>query len=151
MQRVVLRNQDWYESHGVYFEDLAGEMVGGSEATSRIWGWRTGSGIAGLIFSLLILALAITPIFVTIIQKWSWIGSFITAILGIITLILALVWLFGSPSEDVPPILFQGSSIGPYPYLLGSLLILGGGITEGTLHLMGSVRSMGFVRSLGTT
>ena len=150
MQRVVLRNQDWYESHRVYFEDLADEMVGATEATSRIWGWQTGIGITGLIFSLIILSLAITPIFVTIIQNWTWIGSFITAILGIITLILALVWLFGSPSQDVPPILFQGPSIGPYPYLLGSLLILGGGITEGVLGLIGFIRSMGFTRSFGT-
>ncbi|MGD0897003.1 MAG: GYF domain-containing protein [Thermoguttaceae bacterium] len=150
MQRVVLRNQNWYESHRVYFEDLAGEMVGGSEATSRIWGWQTGLGITGLIFSLIILSLAITPIFVAIIQNWSWIGSFITAILGIITLILALVWLFGTPSEDVRPILFQGPSIGPYPYLVGSLLILGGSITEGILGLMAFIRSMGFIRSFGT-
>ena len=56
MQRVVLRNQNWYESHRVYFEDLAGEMVGATEATSRIWGWQTGFGITGLIFSLIILA-----------------------------------------------------------------------------------------------
>jgi hypothetical protein len=145
MQRAVLRNQDWYEAHGVYFEDLAAEAGGGGEATSRIWGWRTGSGITGLILSLIILSLTITPIFVALIQNWGWIGSFITAALGIITLILALAWLFGTPSEDVPPILFQGPSIAPYPYLLGSLLILGGSITEGVLRLIG------FVRSFGTT
>ena len=108
-----------------------------------VWGWETGYGITGFILGFVILSLAITPLFVPVIQDWSWIGSFITAILGILTMILALLWLLGSPSDEVPPLLFQGASIGPYVYLTASFLTLGGSVTEGVFNPLPSSVSLG--------
>ena len=106
-----------------------------------LWGYSTGSGIVGLLFTLLILPLTIVPFFVEPVRKWSWVASLVTALLGLVLFTLAMVWVFTSPGEDVPRVFYQGMLIGPYVFLLASLLILGGSVTEGVLGLLAFMKS----------
>jgi hypothetical protein len=128
---IEAKYKSWYNTH---------QITPPRRDAKWLWGPGTGSGIVGLIFTFFIVPLAIVPIFVKVVRPWSWIGSFITAVLGLVLLTLALVWFFGCPGEDVPPIFYQGMLVGPYVYFLASVLILAGSVTEGALGLLAFVK-----------
>ena len=96
-----------------------------------LWGWNVGTAIMGFIFSFLFLGFAIVPIFVKVLRPWLWIGGLTAAVLGLPMLILAMLWLFGSPGEDAPPLLSQGNYLGPYLCLLATLLVMFSGTLLG--------------------
>src|SRR5262249_45634697 len=105
-----------------------------------VWGWATGTGLMGLIFMFIIVAPLIVGIFVRVLRPWLWIGSFLSAVFGIILLIFALIWVFGSPSESVRPMLSQGIIIGPWVCLAAAVVILAGGVLDGIFGLLRLVR-----------
>jgi hypothetical protein len=133
--RVATRNKAWYDEHGIARIELTRSV------DKWLWGPETASGVIGLIVALAMAPLTIVPIAVKSAQPWGWIGSLITAVLGLVLVILAMLWVFLSPGEDVPPIFYQGMLAGPYVYLLASLLILVGGVTEGGLGLWAFLKS----------
>jgi hypothetical protein len=133
LDRVAKDNRDWYEDH---LDKRQMEKMKDPEKYSiKIWGWSTGAGVSGMIVGLLICASIFMPIFLPMLRPWRWTGSLATAFLGLIVLILATVWVFGSPGECVGRVLSQGISVGPVLSLLAVLLILTGAIKEGVSGL----------------
>jgi hypothetical protein len=148
MEKVRMKkdNRDWYrdaeldESLNEQLKDNLKEIIIGDESvtlSARLWGWNIGTSLTAFIFGLVILPLAIVPMFVGAIRNWKWIGSCVAAILGLIALILGMVFYFGSPGENIDG-LSQGVGLSPGPYLvlLGSLFVLIGGAFDGVFGTM---------------
>lgn len=129
---VQEKNAFWYFQH---IRPLSKMQANGDDGVI-LWGWHTGAGLTGLFFALLILPIAILPLCIKAIRRWSWIGRYLVAIPGCVMLIMFLVWFFGAPSRNVSPILYQGLYLGPYLiFLAGGTLFLTGTL-GGTLGLL---------------
>lgn len=131
--KAVNKSDDWYDDHNVNeaIEDEREDDKDADEISVWLWGWNSGIGITVFVFSFAVLPLAIVPMFVAPVQKWAWTGSIVCAVFGLITFILFLVWFFGSPSENVSPILSQGVLLGAYMSFIAAVLLLTGGIMDG--------------------
>jgi hypothetical protein len=107
----------------------------------RVWGWSTGAGILGLIVALFMIAAIVVSFFVSVVRPWSWIGSFLWSVFTLVLLILALVWILGSPglSNDVTS---AGISFGPFVTLAAALIILPAGVLDGTVGLRAFIASV---------
>ena len=111
--------------------------------TVRLWGPHIGAGITAFIFGLIILPLTIVPMFVRQLRDWAWIGSIVAAIFGLVSLILGMVFYFGSPGKNTEYIAQGvGLSLGPYLVLLGSLGILVAGVFDGVFGVLGLVKGL---------
>lgn len=135
---------DWYESHGVD-EEMRDKQKDADEDTKKIsvwlWGWSVATGWVAFLFGLLLIApIVVVAMVVKPIRDWAWIGSFVVAILGLVVLIMSLMWVFGAPGKNVSPMFAQGNILGPYMTLLGSLAVLGSGITDAVFGLMAFIK-----------
>ena len=137
IEKATNKYKSWYDKH---LDSRLGSRSG--EDSEWLWGVETGTGITGFIFSLLILPLAIVPMCVKPVRPWAWIGSFVSAVFGLIAFILALVWIFSCPGPNAPPVLYQGIIIGPYLFLLGSLALLGGAVTDTVFGVIGFIKKL---------
>jgi hypothetical protein len=142
VELVLTTNADWYIDHFGQTKLNSAERI--LEKTGRssvmLWGWNTGAGIMGMIFGVLIVPVILVPMFVVILRRWSWTGDILSIVFGIIMLIMALVWVFGAPSESVEGRLWQGIIAGPWLILVGSLLVLVGctsRIISGVMIMLG--------------
>jgi hypothetical protein len=73
-----------------------GEPTSSFTMTSRVWGFNwVGVAVTGLVFSIVLLPVAIVPMFVRLLRSWIWIGYFVVAVCGLVLFILSLVW-YGS-------------------------------------------------------
>lgn len=147
------KDEDWYDdAFGDAKDDFKDEMFdayqeqmseGGGDfsLTIRLWGWSTGVGLTNFIFSIFLLPIAIAPLFFAPLRNWVWVGCLLAAVLALIGNILAIVWYFGSPSENVAELLAQGVGLSPGPYLqiAGTLMVLGGSVV-GLLERIKSTR-----------
>eukprot|EP00913_Durusdinium_trenchii_P022843 g21447.t1 len=126
--RIMDRHECWYKEMKVHTYLVQKREALGNDAewvTVRLWGWNTGTGLSAFILGLITLPLGIVPIFVIPYQRWSWIGAFVAAEIGLIVLIFGTVFYFGSPGRNAEG-LYQGVGLSPGPYLviLGSLSLL---------------------------
>ena len=116
------KSEKWYEAMNVdekmddEMDELKDEIKEGKSwsATVRLWGWNTGTGLTNFIFGLIILPLAILPMFIGVVRNWRFIGSCIAAVLGLIGLIFGMVFYFGSPGEN-GEFFSQGVGLSPGP------------------------------------
>lgn len=110
-----------------------GMVLVGFESLS-LWGWNTGAGIMGLVFSLLIVGTILPGLLVRILKPWTWIAGFVSAVLALILLPFSFVWIFGAPGGTFGN--YTGGIVaGPYVLLVASLLTFVGGTTYGIVHL----------------
>lgn len=152
--RVLSKNRSWYANKVGYgrmqdFEEQRRERQRDAEggpvsATLRLWGWDTGVGITAFVFSLVLLPVAIVPMFVRLLRNWIWIGYYVAAVAGLVLFILSLVWYFSSPGENVSGLLAQGVGWYPGPYLeiLGSLTVLTTGVLGGVFGLLHFLKTL---------
>ncbi|GAB4144316.1 MAG: hypothetical protein Tsb009_15940 [Planctomycetaceae bacterium] len=149
--KAMKKYDDWYSAMKVddklkeAFEKKEDDLKEGKSvsATVRLWGWNTGTGLTNFIFGLIILPLAIVPMFVGVVRQWKFIGSYVAAILGLVGFILGLVFYFGSPGENTE-FVAQGVGLSPGPYLviLGTLAVLVGGVFDGVFGTMALLKGM---------
>ncbi len=157
VQRVQKKNKKWYDDKiPQRTQDKAEDEVkeareqqinddkGDFYVTMRIWGWSTGLGITAFIFSIVLLPIAIVPIFVPLLRNWIWIGYFVAAVSGLVLFILSLVWYFSSPGENVSGYVWQGVGLSPGPYMdiLGSLATLTSGVLGGVFGLLHFLKTL---------
>jgi hypothetical protein len=153
--KVLRRNSSWYRNKigDDRLEDFQSTLSDGAkdssdggsfQATLRLWGWNTGIGITAFVFSLVLLPVAIVPMFVQLLRSWIWIGYFVVAVSGLVLFILSLVWYFSSPGENVSGQLWQGVGWYPGPYLeiLGSLATLAVGVLGGVFGLLSFLKGL---------
>jgi len=120
-------------------EALKGESASSVSVTAWVWGCNyVGVALTAFIFSILLLPVAIVPMFVKFLRNWIWIGYFVAAVSGLVLFILALVWYFSSPGDNLPKYVEQGVGWYPGPYLeiLGSLATLAAGVLGGVFGLL---------------
>jgi hypothetical protein len=135
--RVVKDNLDWYRdqfSSRDYARlfDLAGEEQKEQTTFSVvIWGIQTPAGILGLVFACLIAPPVVVAILVAPMRPWVWTSSFVASTFGLVVLIFALTWVFGTPSESAGDVLRQGVVTGPWVGLLSGATVLVAGIVDG--------------------
>lgn len=141
--RVSRKDARWHEDMEIEWviDDyrLGEEFQRGEKfrESGRLWGWNTSAGITAFIFGLLLLPVGIVPIFVIFLRRWSWIGAFVAGLLGLITLILGMVFYFGSPWKNTD-FIAQGVGLSPGPFLviLGSSALFAAGVAGGVFGLM---------------
>ncbi|MCH8829808.1 MAG: hypothetical protein IID45_09545 [Planctomycetes bacterium] len=150
---VMKESEDWYVDMKVddklekKFEKIIADRDDDDnskyEVTVRLWGWHSGVAITALIFGIFILPVGITPLFVSAIRDWAWIGCFVAAILGLAGLILGMVFYFGSPGENAV-YLKQGVGIQPGPWLVmfGSLAVLVAAVWNGVTGLTSFIQGV---------
>lgn len=143
---IIEENRTWYQSH-LSFDSYRrlSNIDGRGErrtASATLLGITTGTGLFAFIMSIFILGGVITSWFVGIIAPWRWTGSLFFALMGLILLILGIVWLFGPPGADAPPVLSQGNSLGPIIHLLATLAVLTGAVLDGIFGLLAFLKTL---------
>lgn len=145
--RILERKESWYEAKigKEEFRDYGKKAREDRKvSTYRLWGWNFGTAITGFVFSIVLIPVAVVPMFVRLLRNWMWIGYFVAAVSGLVLFILSLVWYFTCPYENVSGYLSQGVGWYPGPYLeiLGSLATLTVGILGGVFGLVHFLRSL---------
>ena len=85
--------------------------------------------------------LTLVPVLIAPIRRWAWTALPLVAGLAVPVLLMAIVFLSSAPGTDVPPILSQGTSVGPWVALIGSALVLVGSSAALWIELFGFVAS----------
>jgi ABC-type multidrug transport system fused ATPase/permease subunit len=122
-----------------------GESTSSFSSTARVWGFNfVGVALTGFIFSIVLLPVAIVPMFVKLLRNWMWIGYFVAAVVGLVMFILSLVWYFSSPGENLSSYVKQGVGWYPGPYLeiLGTLATLTVGVLGGVFGLLSFLKGL---------
>ena len=158
--RATKNNISWYREHlnsshqtfGERFSEFSTFFDVESETresnaeqtpTIRLWGWSEGIAVMGLVFGVLVLTMTIVCGSVRVLKNWSWIVSCIAMIMGLITWILAVIWIVNAPGEDVGKYFVQGIIAGPYLLLGGGVIFFLTGLLDtvsGIKHLVRRVR-----------
>ena len=132
--------EDLKEKGGEQGDDVKkGELTKSVSITARVWGLNfVGIALTAFIFSIVLLPIAIVPIFVPMLRRWIWIGYFVAAVSGLVLFILSLVWYFTSPGANLPKYVWQGVGLSPGPYLeiFGTLATLASGVLGGVFGLL---------------
>jgi hypothetical protein len=142
--RIFIENLDWYRDR-FSSKDYARLFELGKEQrtfSKIIWGIHTSAGILGLVFAFLIIAPVIVAIFVAPMRSWLWISSFVSSIFGLVVLIFALTWIFGTPNESAGDVLRQGIVVGPWVGLVSGATVLTAGIVDGIGGLRRLIRRL---------
>jgi len=152
-QRSLLGDEYWREKQKEFREKVQeqtreaakGESAKSVSITARVWGFNwVGVAVTGLVFSIVLLPVAIVPMFVRLLRSWIWIGYFVAAVCGLVLFILSLVWYFSSPGANLARHVAQGVGWYPGPYLeiLGSLTTLVTGILGGVFGLLSFLKEL---------
>jgi len=144
LNEIQKDNEEWYEAKEIdkkLRKQLRDMEDDDDRASVTLWGWRTGAGLMGLIFSLLLTPLLVVSMFVKVLKPWGWIVHFVVALFGFLMMIMFLLWFFGAPSKNASPAMAQGLIIGPYVSVLGGFLLLAGGALAGIVGLRGFLNS----------
>src|SRR5207247_45324 len=96
--RILQQNQEWYVRRlGPETLVKIDQVYSNPEVPSysrTLMGWSTGAGLMGFLFSFAIVAPIVVAIFILPFRGWVWIASFVAALLGLVLLIFAMLWLF---------------------------------------------------------
>lgn len=145
--RAILGEEYWQEKRNelrkkgseVARDVSQGEPASSISITARVWGFNfVGVALTAFIFSLLLLPVAVVPMFWRLMRSWMWIGYFVAAVAGLVLFILSLVWYFSSPGANLSSYVSQGVGWYPGPYLeiFGSLATLVVGVLGGVFGLL---------------
>jgi len=137
--------EDWIEDREVD-EAMKDEYDDADEKTKRIGVWLWGPSFAtawiAFFFGLIILPLAVVPMFVKPIKEWAWTGAFLSVVLALVVFIMSMVAMFTMPGENFGDFVKQGRLLGPFMVLFGSMAILGGSIAIGVFGLLAFIKKL---------
>lgn len=148
-RRILSENRDWYEDHlssrdfrRLFLLGNRGEFGLDPEYrfNKTLLGITVDGGIVGLAFGLLIIAPIVVGLFVALLRPWLWISSFVSAIFGVLMLVLGLMWVLGAPGEGAGDVLRQGIIVGPWLALGAGTIILTAGLLDGIFGLLRFIR-----------
>ena len=94
----------------------------------------------GLIFGILLLPAIIVFGFVKSLQPWSWLVMLLSVGAGVTMIVVFPQWFFGTPDENMLPVLRQGVIAGPWMALLSGLMVAVCGLTGGFMGLIAFVK-----------